>query len=1165
MKLMKIFKKPVDRAIEGVIKADDDTRIKLEVEEYVLTNEVAKQLENFLAGYNNYENSNGAWISGFFGSGKSHLLKILSLLLENQEIEGDKVLDLFLPKCGDNEILKADLKHAVDIPSKSVLFNIDQKADVISKTQIDALLAVFVKVFDEMSGYYGKQGHIAQFERDLDNRGIYSKFKDEYKTISGMDWFSGREEALLEGDNIAQAYANVAGTAVTLTEGILDKYRDEYKVSIEDFADKVNEYIKKQPANFRLNFFVDEVGQYIAENIKLMTNLQTVAESLATKCKGRAWIIVTAQEDMNTVVGEMDKQHSNDFTKIQARFSNKLKLTSQDVAEVIQKRLLAKDVNSIELLSDIYQQQSNNFKTLFDFEDGTQTYRNFNDRDHFIYSYPFIPYQFPLFQKSIENLSKHSAFEGRHSSVGERSMLGVFQQVAIHIADHELGQLATFDLMFEGIRTALRAQLQRSILIAEKNLENAFAIKVLKALFLVKYIREFKPTIRNICVLMYDRFDSDLPKLKTKVEEALNLLEQQTYIQRSANVYEYLTDEEKDVEQEIKNTDVESSAVLEEIQKIVFDGIISERKIRDEQYKQDYTYTKMLDDKTYSRSQELAIHLISPFHEHSENEKVLMMHSMGKDELTVIIPADDRLMRDMQIYKQTEKYIRQNTTTTQQDTRRKILSDKTHLNQERMAEINTHLRTLLSKAKLLVAGEEYEVGAEDPRTRITTGFLELIRRTYPNMRMLRGVIYKEDDIPGCLLPDDDMFASLSEAEQEELNFITGNNRNGVRTTLKGLIEQFEKKPYGWSRNAILCILAKLLSRGKIEAKADGNILENSDLLMALNNTTYQGNTVLTPQIDFTQAQIRRLKEFYEDFFDELPHSTEAKALGVDTSKAFKKILEDLNILADEIMNYPFSKELDKLIALVSEIAKKQYTFYLTDLSKQEDDLLDLKENILEPMREFVNSSQKALYDSAAKFIKDQEPNFSYIAGDEVEEIKTILADGNSYKGNSIQKAKSFVDAAKEKINQKLKEERTNAINTIDNKKTQLAAMKEFQSFPKEKQAELLQPFNSIINELKVQLLIAVIRDNLRRFEEIEYVRILTKLNGFNEPVKQPVQPGDKDEKKPEPLKQKYVSIKAIKVPFVKAWLENETEVDEYLKSLKEAIMKEIKNGNRLSD
>ena len=43
-------------------------------------------------------------------------------------------------------------------------------------------------------------------------------------------------------------------------------------------------------------------------------------------------------------------------------------------------------------------QQVNNFKTLFDFTDGSQQYKNFQDRDHFIHSYPFVPYQFVLFQ-----------------------------------------------------------------------------------------------------------------------------------------------------------------------------------------------------------------------------------------------------------------------------------------------------------------------------------------------------------------------------------------------------------------------------------------------------------------------------------------------------------------------------------------------------------------------------------------------------------------------------------------------------------------------------------------------------------------------------------------------------------------------------------------------
>ena len=660
MILKSIFKKPVERPIEGVIKADDEASLRLEIEEYVLTGELEKRLKLFLDAYINYEGANGVWISGFFGSGKSHLLKILAMLLENREIDGVQTLDLFLSKNIDDEIFRADLKRAVAIPSKSILFNIDQKADVISKSQFDALLAVFVKVFDEMCGYYGKQGHIAQFERELDSRGLYKKFTTAYLSHTGKEWQQGREQALLESQNIAKAYAEATGESDAVAIGILDKYRSQYRVSIEDFADQVNAYINKQSPGFRLNFFVDEVGQYIAENVKLMTNLQTIAESLATKSRGRAWIIVTSQNDMSTVLGEMNRQQSNDFSKIMGRFATKMPLTSTDVAVVIQKRLLAKTEEGTELVSDLYHRESNNFGTLFSFTDGTRDYKNYKDREEFIQSYPFVPYQFELFQSAIENLSRHNAFEGKHSSVGERSMLGVFQQVAMQISGYEIGQLASFDLMFEGIQTALKAQTQKAILAAERQVSNDFALKVLKALFLVKYVKEFKPTPRNLCVLMLDGFNQDLPQLRKKVEEALNYLEQQIYIKRNGELYEYLTDEEKDIEKEIKNTEVESTEVAAELEKIVFDHVIKQRKIRYETNGPDYPYSRKLDDRLHGREYELAVHVVTPFHENAENETILKMQSMGRDELLVLLPSDDRLMRDIILFKQTEKYIRQN-------------------------------------------------------------------------------------------------------------------------------------------------------------------------------------------------------------------------------------------------------------------------------------------------------------------------------------------------------------------------------------------------------------------------------------------------------------------------------------------------------------------------
>ena len=1161
MLLRNLFEKPVDRPIEGVIKADDEASLRLEVEEYVLTNEVEKRLGLFLDAYNNYTGANGVWISGFFGSGKSHLLKLLALLLENRTVEGQHVLDLFLPKCAANEILKGDLKKAVAIPSKSILFNIDQKADVISKNQTDALVAVFVKVFNEACGYYGKVPYIAQFERDLDRDGLLSKFKDAFKSQAKNDWEWGRARSTRVSADVDSAYKSVTGQAC---QDVLDKYRTDYRLSIEDFAEQVNAYIEKQGPAFRLNFFVDEVGQYIADNTKLMTNLQTVAESLATKSRGRAWVLVTAQEDMNAVIGEQGKQQSNDFSKIMARFANRMKLTSTDVEEVIRKRLLLKNDTGIDLLTKVYHEQQNNFKTLFDFADGAMTYRNFTDRDHFIHSYPFIPYQFVLFQSAIQNLSHHNAFEGKHSSVGERSMLGVFQQVATQIGDHEVGRLATFDLMFGGIRAALKAEGQRAVQLAEKHLDNPYAVRVLKALFLVKYIKEFRPTVRNICVLMCEEFDQDLPALRKKVEEALNLLEQQTYVQRTGEFYEYLTSEEKDVEAEIKNTEVESAAVAEELAKIIFDEIIKDRKMRLPASSQDYAFTRKLDERLHGREHELAIHVVSPFHDNKGDEDLLSMQSMGKNELLLVMPPDDRLITDLLMYKRTEKYVTQNTSITQRASVKNILIGKGTQNKERRADVCQSVKHLLGKASIFAAGNRLDIAGEDAATRICKGFADLIGLAYPNLLMLRGVQYKEDQVPVFLEGSTSELdgleaATLPEPEQEMLSLIQSNSRGGVRTTLKSLIEKFEHKPYGWPYAAILCTLAKLCSRGKIEVRCDGNILENSELASALRNTQRHGNLVLEPQVEFTASQIRNLKKFYEDLFDEPPSATEAKALAKEFCEKLQLRLVELAAIANRRAEYPFLSQLDPALETLRDVSKKPYIWHLTELARQEDAILDLKETLLDPVIKFINGPQKDVYDRARRLVQTQEPNFASIGSDEPRRLREILFDPACFKGDRIQQLKTLTDQVEQAVAAAVKEETAAAVKTIESLETRLQSMGEYALLTAEQKSDIAAAFSECRQRIEGAGLIAVAHDILRRFEDQEYHSLLARMCSWSQP-----KPAGAPETDLQPVKRaEYVAARAIKIPFDKAWLADEPDVDRYLESMRETLLAEIRKGKRI--
>ncbi|MBK6772730.1 MAG: hypothetical protein IPG78_11535 [Ignavibacteria bacterium] len=114
---------------------------------------------------------------------------------------------------------------------------------------------------------------------------------------------------------------------------------------------------------------------------------------------------------------------------------------------------------------------------MFEFSDGARKYNSYRDSEHFVITYPFIAYQFDLFQAAIRALSDHNAFIGSQQSVGERSMLGVFQQVAKSYADHDVSCIVSFAQMYEGIKDVLQSNIQSDILQAERSIGSPWLLK----------------------------------------------------------------------------------------------------------------------------------------------------------------------------------------------------------------------------------------------------------------------------------------------------------------------------------------------------------------------------------------------------------------------------------------------------------------------------------------------------------------------------------------------------------------------------------------------------------------------------------------------------------------------------------------------------------------
>ncbi len=738
MKIKNLFLKPLERPIDGVIKADDDRNLQTELDEYVITRDVARGLSTLTERYLDDRTANGVWISGFFGSGKSHLLKMLSLVLDGRPLaNGTRGSDILLPKIED-EIVQAALRKAAGVPSRSILFNIDQKFDGIGGDHAAPILEVFVKVMNEMQGYFGNQGYIAQFEHDLDKREEFQPFRATYEKVNGRTWEADREAVTtVRASAFDKAYAEHFGIPISDARGVIKRVREDYKVSIESFAHRVRDYIDKQPAGFRLNFFIDEVGQFIGQDSKRMLNLQTVAETLGTICGGRAWVFVTSQADLEGVLGDFRNLQAQDISKIQGRFKTRITLASADVREVIQKRLLAKKESEPEALTVIWDKEKDNLQTLFRFGDQSRSYNGWRGSDEFCGLYPFHPYQFELFQEAITQLSKQGAFTGRHQSVGERSMLAVFQEVAKSVRDDQIGRLATFDHMYDGIAASLRGDMQTSIKLAERQLGD-LQLRILKSLFLLKWVREFKATPRNVAILLIDRPDVDIRAHEQAVKEALAMLESQSYLQRNGGEYEFLTDAEKDIEVEIKNTEVDDSAVAKLLVDTLFSDVLRDQKIRYDANQQDYSYARKLDDVVMGREADIGLNIVTAEHPNYGQLTTLAAQNMGRHELLAVLPADTRLNDLARLYLKADKYIRQNSGGNDAS-RRTILEQRGQQNATRRAEMITLANDFLSRAALYLNGARLEsAGHGEPRGRFSKALQELIEFAYPRLKLLKG-------------------------------------------------------------------------------------------------------------------------------------------------------------------------------------------------------------------------------------------------------------------------------------------------------------------------------------------------------------------------------------------------------------------------------------------
>lgn len=1159
MKIQALFAKPVDRPIEGVIKADDVRNLVTEVDEYVITAEIAKGLGQFAERYLDEPSANGVWISGFFGSGKSHLLKMLSIVLENRALaDGRRAADIFLRSI-DDQILRGDLQRAIKIPSRSILFNIDQKSTAIGGDPAAPVLEAFVKVFNEMQGYYAAQGHIAQFERDLDQRGELEAFKAIYERSSGHAWSEHLPYIeTLENETFARAYAAHSGIAYEEALKLFDRLRNNYKVSIESFARDVKAYIDRQASGFRLNFFVDEVGQFIGQDSHRMLNLQTIAETLSTTCNGKAWVIVTSQGDLRSVIGELRGGAGYDFTKIEARFKTRLTLTSTDVMEIIKMRLLAKKEKEPEALTGIYDREKDNLQTLYRFGDGSQEYRRWRGSDEFCALYPFAPYQFDLFQRAIEQLSKHNNFTGLYTAVGERSALTIFQEVAKLLRGEEVGRMAAFDQIYEGIAPMLRGDVQTALRQAREHLRDPLGPRILKALFLLKWHREFKPTPRNVAILLIDHLDLDIKAHEQAVAESLAMLESQSYLQRNGDVYEFLTDIEKDIEVEIRNVDLEANQVPRLLHDILHQDVLRDPKIRFADNGQDYAYARRLDNLLVGKEADISVDIITQNHDQHANPVALTARSMGRAELLIVLPEDKRLIDDCVLYAKTNKFVQQATNGGLSPDRKAVIDQRGRQNDARRNDLVARSKILMSQATYYLNGSALILKEADPRSRFARAGQDLIAFAYPKLKMLRGT-FDVETLRRILLQPDELLGAqaLNESETETLTYIKRNQNDGVRLHVESIVGEFGRKPYGWPPYAVTIQLARLFRAGRIELREEA-LLDARAAFEALSNTRRHGGIKVRLQETVDPAKIAALKRFHLEFFDRENSGSESRSVARATAEALSAEAAALDQWLNQRERYPFLKPLEPLAARMRELAGREDAWLINQRADYADALLDARDKTLLPIKTFMNGPQRQVYDALFAFQREEEANFSEAGGPEVELIRAVLASDAPFRGNALPQAKLAMERLQRQIGERLSTERDKAMREINAREADVRGMAEFARLDETQQRQVLEASQRAREETRAARFISAVRDRLSRYMHTDSLLQMELVLRLVNPPPTAANNGGSQ------TSARVVPVSALRTGLGLIALSTEAELDTWLAALREAALVELKKGNRIS-
>ena len=430
----------------GVAEVKDDQSaqalktLRYELQTFVCDGEYEAGLDKILSAYlrnlGDGHEQPGVWISGFFGSGKSHLAKMLRALWTNQSFaDGVSARDIAdLPqeiKDHFKELSIAASRHGGLHAASGTL-----GAGANNNVRL-ALLNIIFK-----SAGLPEQYHQARFVLWLKKEGIFDQVKAQVEA-DGDVWEDELEDLYVSRSiarALMQADDTLAGDVKEMRQLLRDQYPNVQDVTNQQMVDAIHDALVKD-GKFPLTLVVlDEVQQYVGTDTDKAHQVQEVVE---TCCKHSAF----ENKLLFVATGQSALSGMPNLQRLLGRFQIPIQLSDTDVESVIRKVILQKKPSAQAELDAVIK---NNLGEISRQLRGTKIEHHQDDEQVMLADYPLLPVRRRFWEKVLRIVDT----TGTASQL--RNQLKVIHEAAQATADKPLGHVVPADFIYNQITVNLQ-------------------------------------------------------------------------------------------------------------------------------------------------------------------------------------------------------------------------------------------------------------------------------------------------------------------------------------------------------------------------------------------------------------------------------------------------------------------------------------------------------------------------------------------------------------------------------------------------------------------------------------------------------------------------------------------------------------------------------------